>query len=455
MKKLIALILALSMTVSLTACGGNSREEPPPRERNTTTASTENGNNHKDVPAIQDENIETSPYTTGNEVVTDEIIKVSHNIPLTLSRPSGTSSPNTFEGLYTGEWKDGKPNGYGIFIATTRIIPGRDAAPDTTDNSNLFNYEGEWVNGEMSGYGLFTSNDFNNLSVEHKVEGWFENNAINGAAIATRWPNSIAPRIAMAEFDSNIPVGFGAIYDQNRIFQGEFVNGHIIEGVITYSDGSVYQGDISAQSAGIENAAILEQHLQKPRGRLTFGDGTFYIEGDWARLPNFNDIEIAWEQSDEVRATAFTRMMHGPVKIEWVSGHVYEGNAITDSGGSDRGVLKSLDGTAVNVRVCGSSGSFIADNSAFVEALGLILAVGFMAMYADIAFSAELDPAFEEAIRSFGDIVSVGFCNSSGCESGRGCSRCGRCGSHCICARNNYSGFCDGCKNADIHCRCR
>ena len=41
---------------------------------------------------------------------------------------------NNYEGTYTGDWKDGVPNGNGVFISEGNVTIG-----------------GEWLNGNMNG----------------------------------------------------------------------------------------------------------------------------------------------------------------------------------------------------------------------------------------------------------------------------------------------------------------
>jgi hypothetical protein len=70
-------------------------------------------------------------------------------------------------GLYTGDWKDGKPNGYGAFVFDSAYV----------SMGFPTNGEGDWVNGNLHGAGI-----------AHWDDGWsywgeFNNNKKHGYGI--------------------------------------------------------------------------------------------------------------------------------------------------------------------------------------------------------------------------------------------------------------------------------
>lgn len=76
-------------------------------------------------------------------------------------------------GSYTGQWKDGKPYGYGKW--------------SNVENGNGYTYEGNWVDGKACGKGKYTFTDTVTITMPSLVakicivdEGEFENNALNG-----------------------------------------------------------------------------------------------------------------------------------------------------------------------------------------------------------------------------------------------------------------------------------
>jgi len=69
--------------------------------------------------------------------------------------------------IYTGDWKNNKPNGYGIGIMSS--------------NTGLFkyaSYEGEWKDGERNGRGFFTTEIFDGTVIRY--EGEFVNGISHG-----------------------------------------------------------------------------------------------------------------------------------------------------------------------------------------------------------------------------------------------------------------------------------
>ncbi len=96
-------------------------------------------------------------------------------------------------GIYTGEWKDGVPNGYGKFTYSEDVI-----------------YEGEWKDGKLHGKGTATGYDGT------KFEGEWKYGKLDG---------------------------YGTKTDNGNTYVGEFKEGMMHgKGILTMADGTTYVG---------------------------------------------------------------------------------------------------------------------------------------------------------------------------------------------------------------------
>ncbi len=178
-------------------------------------------------------------------------------------------------GSYTGQWKDGKPYGYGKWNDT-----GTES--ESTYEST---YEGNWVDGKACGKGKYTFTNTVTITpslvakIRNVDEGEFENNALNGQGKKTLYidDGKTISYIEEGEFKSGDLNGqgkwtfyeddgktIGSIYEGNfsngalngqgketvyrngevySVYEGEWVNyGKNGQGTRTYADGRVESG---------------------------------------------------------------------------------------------------------------------------------------------------------------------------------------------------------------------
>lgn len=146
MKKISALIAAVAMAATITACNGGSNDGS--RQVNGTAAET--------VSAVHD-------YTYV------------------------TSSGNTFSGTYTGGWENGQPNGEGTFEGegekgketvmgnwSNGKPHGQCKAVRRTD-TGVRTWSGEYFYGEMQGNGSWKSEDLNGNLLQSYSGEWKNN----------------------------------------------------------------------------------------------------------------------------------------------------------------------------------------------------------------------------------------------------------------------------------------
>ncbi len=113
-----------------------------------------------------------------------------------------------YEGSYTGEVKDGLPNGFGRFDS---VEP----------NGEVWYYEGDWVNGHMEGQGVTAWDD------GWVEEGTYANDYLNGEGKKT----DNGKPYHEGTFKDNVANGYGTSYDYNGdiVFQGNWAMGFIDE----------------------------------------------------------------------------------------------------------------------------------------------------------------------------------------------------------------------------------
>ena len=176
MKKIISLLLALAMIMSLAACSSSDVANDP------TSISTANN------PSIKSENI-TIAFNYGERSGMYVGFVDENGLP----HGTGTFESVNSEGLkwtYSGDWKHGHWDGHGI----SRWETGE-------------TYCGEYVNDEVCGYGVL----FNGTGTI--LAGNFENGNLNG---------------------------YGAVYvGDDIVFWGNYTDGNAESGKVYLSDGSI------------------------------------------------------------------------------------------------------------------------------------------------------------------------------------------------------------------------
>lgn len=248
------------------------------------------------------------------------------------------TTPYEVNGLYTGEWKDGEPNGHGTFTTENASVIEGDWADGlngtgTVTNADSEVYEGEIRDGKPNGTGSFTSADGDVYEGEWKdgrvngtatctyangdvYEGEWKDSKRDGTGIKTdadgtirdgEWSNGSFVRGTKTQasngtvFEGSWDVGTGyfssgkAIAENGKIYEGtwDVTTGKFANGTITYPDGQLYEGSMKdgywekgtlTQTNGdvLEGEWILENgdFHRFCKGTVTLADGTVY-EGEW------------------------------------------------------------------------------------------------------------------------------------------------------------------------------
>jgi hypothetical protein len=146
------------------------------------------------------------------------------DIPFTSTQPTRFKWPlyhNNSRGVYNGEWKNGYPNGNGIWT-----------------NGPKISYNGQWKHGKWNGQGTFNYED---------------------------------GRVYVGDFVEGDLSGKGTFnYEDGRVYVGDFVEGDFSgKGKLTYLDGKIYDGD---WAYGTEHG----------KGTITWPDGREF-EGTFVR----------------------------------------------------------------------------------------------------------------------------------------------------------------------------
>ena len=140
-------------------------------------------------------------------------------------------------GNYEGNWKDGKPDGFG-----KGLYPNHDE------------YEGNWKDGKPDGMGTMTS-----LSVEEGTGIW--------RGVFFSQANTIGDRYEGNWKDGN-PDG---------------------NGTITYQNGDVFEGRWETLSSGMYRT-----------GRMTYSNGSGSVQGKWKNVQRRNSLEIIWNEKGDL-----------------------------------------------------------------------------------------------------------------------------------------------------------
>lgn len=119
--------------------------------------------------------------------------------------------------------------------------------------------EGDWIHGRLTGYGRLSngSGDF--------YEGGLKNDHFHGKGVMR--------------------------FDNGRVFEGTYIRGQMVQGKMTYQDGSVYDGswlDCARHGHGIctfVDGSIYEGEFKEGHfhghGQMTWNDGGYYV-GNWS-----------------------------------------------------------------------------------------------------------------------------------------------------------------------------
>lgn len=166
-------------------------------------------------------------------------------------------------GSYTGQWKDGKPYGYGKwsnagngsgFTYEGNWVDGKTCGKgkytNTLDNKIRYVEEGEFKNDKLNGQGKWTWYKDDGKTIWFIEEGEFKNDELNGQGKRTyyRDDGKTISSICEGNYIDGKRNGYGKeTYYQNgevySVYEGEWVNGKRNgQGTRTYADGTVQSG---------------------------------------------------------------------------------------------------------------------------------------------------------------------------------------------------------------------
>lgn len=167
--------------------------------------------------------------------------------------------PNWPDATYTGEWKNGKPNGNG-----TAVYP------------NGHKYVGKFKNGMAHGYGVMTGDK------GEKYSGQWINDKLSGQGTQTFSDGSIY----IGQFKNDKFHGKGTATKPDGQKQiGKFINGDFINGTITFPSGSIYEGIFADNNMINGTVTFPSGNIQKGefnkdgelvKGTISFASGNVY-----------------------------------------------------------------------------------------------------------------------------------------------------------------------------------
>lgn len=151
------------------------------------------------------ESEESSSEVSSSEMSSSEVSETTSVTDMTLTL---TFSYGERTGTYTGEMRDGLPNGYGAFSSVN-------------DEGTDWVYEGDWVDGHYSGYGSTTFAD------GYYETGYYENDYLNGEG--SLYLDGVL--VYSGNFEDDYYHGFGTLYNYHGdvIYSGEWYYGYISE----------------------------------------------------------------------------------------------------------------------------------------------------------------------------------------------------------------------------------
>lgn len=125
--------------------------------------------------------------------------------------------------------------------------------------------EGDWVHGRLTGYGRLSNGSGDNY------EGQLKNDHFHGYGVMQ--------------------------FDNGRIFEGTYIKGQMVQGKMTYQDGSIYDGSwVNCARHG--------------RGKCIFGDGSIY-EGGFKAGHFHGHGKMTWNDGGYYIGDWFEGQMHG------------------------------------------------------------------------------------------------------------------------------------------------
>lgn len=229
--------------------------------------------------------------------------------------------------VYSGYYKDGVPNGYGIFIRKIDKYEGDfvNGLPDGKgkftitaegdDDSEVGDlYDGSWSKGYFNGYGIIFYTRGNGY------KGYFLNGGRHGKGTFT-WEDGGSYD---GDWENNKMHGKGIrIWADSSKYEGNWNNDNRHgKGICTYASGNIYEGD-------------WENDNPHGKGTFTWKDGSKY-EGDWINGYQQGNGILTWEDGSKYEGDFLYGNRHGKGKLTYgkdneFAGDVIEGEYVEDS----------------------------------------------------------------------------------------------------------------------------
>lgn len=233
--------------------------------------------------------------------------------------------------MYIGDWKDGNRNGIGKYISKDgRSVYEGEWKDDKRNGKGTqtyedgTKYEGEWREDLYNGLGTRTSTD------GHYIEGEWKNGKLNGKAKFFTEEGKLSIE---GEYSEQIPKGMFRFHYDTSYAEVEFINGKLDSHVKqVYKDGSVYEGECA------EDLPVAHGF-----GIKTKGDGTVY-EGSWEK-GLLIDGTITYPDGSRYSGTFKDGLYNGYGHMSYSDGSRYVGNWV-DGWQHGAGKMDYVDGSS-------------------------------------------------------------------------------------------------------------
>jgi uncharacterized protein (TIGR02145 family) len=248
---------------------------------------------------------------------------------------NGYGEWNYNEGIYIGQWKNGKQNGQGTYTGTNgdsyigNYFDGTRNGKGKYQWKNGDVYDGDWLKGSITGFGKYTY--FNGII----YEGYFVNGAHNGKGKKT----FISGDIYAGDFVNNKFHGKGKyIWTNGEIYDGDWKEDQRIgKGKCFFTNGDVYEGDFTNnQMTGKgkyqwKNGETYDgdwvNGKMTGKGKRIFSNGEIY-DGDWKEDQRIGKGKYFFTNGDVYEGDFIDGKFHGQGKIILQNGYIYDGEWI-------------------------------------------------------------------------------------------------------------------------------
>ncbi|XP_041100635.1 ALS2 C-terminal-like protein isoform X2 [Polyodon spathula] len=219
---------------------------------------------------------------------------------------------------YTGDFRDGKEHGFGVFVIPRKETEGYDC------------YKCHWKDGRMHGYGIC---EYSNNTV---YRGYFKDSVRHGFGILESCRTDSNPLRYVGHWENDKKTGYGV---WESIVSGESYRGMWLEdqrhghGIVVTQSGLCYEGIFNydkligkgillSEDNSLYEGEFTEDLMLKGKGKLTFPNG-FTIEGVFSNtfgngLQANGILKTAGHEETAESVAQLQMGLHGlPVKKRW------------------------------------------------------------------------------------------------------------------------------------------